>query len=54
MLSKIIKPKTKAELIQSLQSASIKSVEVYEGDDLKKLPNITKLIRDGVPVVILR
>ena len=53
MLSKIQKPKTKQELIRSLQSASIKSFEIYEGSDLNKLPAKFDLIRKGSSVIVI-
>ncbi len=53
MLSKIQKPKTKQELIRSLQSASIKSFEIYEGSDLTKLPTKSELARKAAAVIVL-
>ncbi len=53
MLSKIQKPKTKQELIRSLQSASIKSFEIYEGADLNKLPAKPELARKAAAVIVL-
>lgn len=54
MLSKIHKPKTKQELIKALQSAPIRSVEVYEGESLAQLPTKSDLSRLKGTVIILR
>jgi len=54
MLSKIQKPKTKLELIKALQSATIKSFEIYEGPELNKLPAKSDLIRQGTTVIVIR
>ncbi len=54
MLSKIQKPKTKQELIRSLQSAPIQSVTVYEGSDLNLIPSKPDLIRQKASVIVLR
>lgn len=53
MLSKIQKPKTKQELIRSLQSASIKSFEIYEGSGFSKLPSKSELGRKAATVIVL-
>jgi hypothetical protein len=54
MLSKIQKPKTKQDLIKALQSAPIKSFEVYEGSEVSQLPSKPDLIRQGVTVIVIR
>ena len=54
MLSKVQKPKTKQELIKSLQSATIKSVTVYEESDLTLLPSKSDLIRQKASVIIVQ
>lgn len=54
MLSKIQKPKTKQDLIRSLQAASVKSVEVYEGADLNLLPSKFDLVRQKASVIVVR
>ncbi len=54
MLSKIQKPKTKQELIKALQSATIKSFEIYEGPELNKLAAKSDLIRQGATVIVIR
>ena len=53
MLSKIQKPKTKQELIKALQSAPIKSFEIYEGSEIKRLPSKSELIRRCTAVAII-
>lgn len=54
MLSKIQKPKSKQELIKALQSASIKTLNVYEGSELNQLPAKPDLIRQGCTVIVIR
>lgn len=54
MLSKIQKPKTKQDLIRALQSAPIKSFEIYEGSELNQLPAKSDLVRQGSTVIIVR
>ena len=54
MISSLVKPKTKAELIKALQSANIASVEVYEGEDIKRVPSHARLSSHKVSVIILR
>ena len=54
MLSKIQTPKTKLELIRSLQNAPIRSVQVFEADGLSALPAKTDLIRQKATVIIIK
>lgn len=54
MLSKIQKPKSKQELIKALQSAPIKSFEIYEGADLNRLPSKSDLTRQAATVIVIR
>ena len=54
MLSKIQKPKTKQDLIKALQSAPIKSFEIYEGSEVNQLPAKPDLIRQGSTVIVIR
>lgn len=54
MLSKIQKPKTKQDLIKALQSAPIKSFEIYEGSEVNQLPTKPDLSRQGATVVVIR
>lgn len=37
MLSKVTKPKTKAELIRALQAANFRSFEIFEGEEAQRL-----------------
>lgn len=53
MLSKIQKPKTKQDLIKALQSAPIKSFEIYEGAEVNQLPSKVDLKRKSATVIIL-
>ena len=54
MLSKIQKPKSKQDLIRALQSAPIKSLEIYEGSEVNELPSKPDLIRQGATVIVIR
>lgn len=54
MLSKIQKPKTKQDLIKSLESAPIKSFDIYEGDEIMKLKSKADLIRQRSTLVVIR
>ncbi len=54
MLSKIQKPKTKQDLIRALQSAPIKSFEIYEGAEVNQLPNKSDLSRQAATVIVIR
>lgn len=54
MITKIETPKNKQELIKSLQSAPIKSVEVFEGSQISNLPAKGDLIRQKATVIILK
>lgn len=54
MLSKIQKPKSKQDLIKALQSAPIKSFEIYEGPEVNQLPAKSDLIRQGASVILIR
>lgn len=54
MLGKIVKPKTKAELLKALQAASFRSFDVLEGEGINQLPSKADLTRWGATVVVLR
>lgn len=54
MLSKIQKPKSKQDLIKALQSAPVKSVEIYEGSEVNQIPAKADLIRQGATVIVIR
>ena len=54
MLSKIQKPKTKQDLIRALQSAPIKSFEIYEGSEVNQLPAKPDLARQAATFILLR
>jgi hypothetical protein len=54
MLSKIQKPKTKQELIKALQSAPIKSFEIYEGSEVSLIPAKSELARQVSTVIVIR
>jgi hypothetical protein len=53
IVSKVVAPKTKAELIRSLQSASFRSFSVHEGS-MNELPAKAELTRLGATVIVLR
>jgi len=54
MLSKIQKPKTKQDLIKALQSAPIRSFEIYEGSEVNQLPAKSDLSRQAATVIVIR
>jgi hypothetical protein len=54
MLVKSQSPRSKPELIKSLKNASYRSFEVYEGDQLSRLPSLTELKRLKASVLVLR
>jgi uncharacterized protein YydD (DUF2326 family) len=54
MLSKIQKPKSKQELIKALQSAPIKSFEIYEDTEINQLPSKADITRQKASVIIVR
>ncbi len=54
MLSKVQKPKTKQDLIKALQSAPIKSFEIYEGDEIMKLKSTSDISRQASTVILIR
>lgn len=54
MLSKIQKPKSKQDLIRALQSAPIKSFEIYEGSEVNLIPSKSDLIRKGSTLIVLK
>ncbi len=54
MISKIQKPKTKQDLVKALQSAPIKSFEIYEGGELTRLPSKSALTRQAATVIVIR
>lgn len=54
MLSKVITPKTKAELIRSLQQSPFRSFDIYEGQQIAKMQTAARLTRDGATVIVLR
>jgi hypothetical protein len=54
MLSRVQKPKSKAELIKAIQSAQVQSVAVYEGTDINQLPSKADLIRQNASIIIVR
>ena len=53
MLSKVQKPKTKQDLIKALQSAPIKSFEIYEGSEVNQLPTRQDLVRKASAVIVI-
>jgi hypothetical protein len=54
MLSKVQTPKNKQELIRSLQSTSISSVNVFEGDTLSNIPSVSEMKRQKVSVIVIK
>lgn len=54
MLSRIVSPKNKQELIRSLQSANIRNVQVFEGDQLSDIPTPENMKRQKATVIVLK
>jgi len=54
ILSRIVIPKTKAELIRSLQRGTFRSFDIYEGSELTKLPVGGQLAKEGATVIVLQ
>jgi hypothetical protein len=53
MLTKSVSPKTKAELIRALQTATFRKVEVFEGERLADLPDSHRIkLRGGVVIIV--
>jgi hypothetical protein len=48
------KPKSKQELVKALQSAPIRSFDIYEGSDLDRLPSKSDFVRQAAAVIIIR
>lgn len=53
MISKIVKPRTKQELVKAIQSADIGLVQVYEGVELSGIPSKTELARRKATVIVI-
>lgn len=54
MLSKVQKPKTKQELVKAISQANLASFDLYEGNDLTKVPTKYDLTRTNAVVLVLR
>lgn len=54
MLNKIQKPKTKQDLIKAINQANIKSISVYEGDEIKRIPRSDLDPKSSYSIIILR
>lgn len=54
MLSKTVSPKTKAELIRALQTASFRYVEIFEQGSMTLMPSVDRLKRDQATVIVIR
>jgi hypothetical protein len=54
MLSRVQKPKSKSDLVKTLQAAQVQSVAVYEGSDVNLIPSKSDLICQKASVIILR
>ena len=54
MLSKIVAPKTKNELIEAIRRGSFRSFQVLEGSTLASVPSVSALQRAGATVVVLQ
>ena len=54
MLSKVLKPKTKQDLVKAISQANLASFDLYEGNDLTKVPTKYDLTRTNAVVLVLR
>lgn len=54
MLSKVQKPKTKQDLVKAISQANLASFDLYEGNDLTKVPTKHDLTRTNAVVLVLR
>jgi hypothetical protein len=54
MINKIQKPRTKQELIKAISRSNIKNIEIYEDNELNKLPLVDALKRQKYTVILLR
>ena len=54
ILSRVLVPKSKAELILAIQRSSFRSFVVYEELETRKLPSLKQLVKDGATVIILK
>ena len=54
MLSKVQKPKTKQDLLKAISQANLASFDLYEGNDLTKVPTKYDLTRTNAVVLVLR
>lgn len=54
MLTKIQKPQTKQDLIRAINQANIKSISVFEGDDLKNIKKEMTNPRLGYTAIFLK
>ena len=53
MLTKHQTPKTKQELIKALTQANVRTVAVYEGEDIRSLPSRDTIQRAKQTVIIV-
>lgn len=54
MLSKVLKPKTKQDLVKAINQANLASFDIYEGNDISKMPSKNDLTRTNAVVLVLR
>ena len=54
MLSKVQKPKTKQELVKAISQANLASFNLYEGNDISKVPTKQDLTRTNAVVLVLQ
>jgi hypothetical protein len=54
ILSKIQKPKTKQDLAKAITQANISSFDIYEGDEINRLPSKADLARSKPTIIVIR
>lgn len=54
MLSKLQKPKTKQDLLKAISQANLASFDLYEGNNLARVPTKYDLTRANAVVLVLR
>ena len=54
ILSKVVAPKTKSELIEAIRRGSFRSFQVLEGGSLSAVPSGSALQRSRATVIVLQ
>ena len=54
ILSSVIVPKTKAQLIAAIGRGSFRSFSIFEGPEISKLPTPAQFVKDAATVIVLK